>query len=41
MLDGKRYYPKKNLNDEKGIASWHGPKFHGKITANGEILIKN
>ena len=39
VIDGKRYYPKKNLNyDEKGIASWYGPKFHGKLTANGEIF---
>ncbi|MDC3096699.1 septal ring lytic transglycosylase RlpA family protein [Alphaproteobacteria bacterium] len=39
VVDGKRYYPKKNLNyDEKGIASWYGPKFHGKVTANGEIF---
>ena len=39
VVDGKRYYPKKNLNyDEKGIASWYGPKFHGKLTANGEVF---
>ena len=39
VVDGKRYFPKKNLNyDEKGIASWYGPKFHGKRTANGEIF---
>ena len=39
VVDGKRYYPKKNLNyDEKGVASWYGPKFHGKLTANGEIF---
>ena len=39
IVDGKRYFPKKNLNyDEKGIASWYGPKFHGKLTANGEIF---
>ena len=37
VVAGKRYYPKKDLNyDEKGIASWYGPKFHGKLTANGE-----
>ena len=37
-VDGKYYYPKKNLNYNKtGIASWYGPKFHGKLTANGEI----
>ena len=39
IVDGKKYYPKKNLNyDKKGIASWYGPKFHGKLTANGEIF---
>ncbi len=39
VVDGKKYYPKKDLNyDEKGIASWYGPKFHGKLTANGEIF---
>ena len=39
VVHGKRYFPKKNLNyDEKGIASWYGPKFHGKLTANGEIF---
>ena len=35
---GKYYYPQKDLNYNKtGIASWYGPKFHGKLTANGEI----
>ena len=39
VVDGKKYYPKKNLNyDKKGVASWYGPKFHGKLTANGEIF---
>ena len=39
VVDGKKYFPKKNLNyDEKGIASWYGPKFHGKPTANGEMF---
>ena len=39
VVEGKRYYPKKNMNyDEKGIASWYGPKFHGKLTANGEVF---
>ncbi len=35
---GKKYTPKHNPHyDEKGKASWYGPKFHGKLTANGEI----
>jgi rare lipoprotein A len=38
MIKGKYYFPKKDLYYNKtGIASWYGPKFHGKITANGEI----
>ena len=37
-IGGRYYYPKKNLSYNKtGIASWYGPKFHGKLTANGEI----
>ena len=37
-VGGKFYYPKKDLYYNKtGIASWYGPKFHGKLTANGEI----
>ena len=37
-IGGKYYYPKKDLYYNKtGIASWYGPKFHGKLTANGEI----
>jgi len=37
-IKGKYYFPKKDLYyNETGIASWYGPKFHGKLTANGEI----
>ena len=36
------YYPKRDLSyEETGIASWYGDKFHGKLTANGEIFNKN
>lgn len=36
---GKRYIPKETYNySETGIASWYGPNFHGKRTANGEIF---
>lgn len=36
------YYPKVDYNyDETGIASWYGPNFHGKLTANGEIFDMN
>ena len=42
MIKGKFYFPKKDLYYNKtGIASWYGPKFHGKITANGEIYDQN
>ena len=35
---GKRYYTLKSSKGyvERGIASWYGPKFHGKTTSNGE-----
>lgn len=35
---GKTYYPLKSAHGfvEEGIASWYGPGFHGKLTANGE-----
>lgn len=39
---GKRYKPKHNPKyDEIGVASWYGPKFHGKPTATGEIFDKD
>jgi len=35
-VNGKRYYPKKDPSyKEEGVASWYGPTFHGKKTANG------
>ena len=41
-VNGKYYIPKKDLFYNKtGIASWYGPKFHGKLTANGEIYNQN
>jgi len=34
---GERYYPKDDPSyAEVGLASWYGPNFHGKSTANGE-----
>jgi rare lipoprotein A len=34
---GVWYYPHEQADyDETGIASWYGPNFHGKSTANGE-----
>jgi rare lipoprotein A len=37
QIDGKWYYPGVNWSySETGIASWYGPDFDGKYTANGE-----
>ncbi len=37
-IKGRTYYPEERYNYvEKGIASWYGPNFHGKFTANGEV----
>lgn len=36
------YYPQEDFGfSETGIASWYGPDFHGKRTANGEIYDQN
>jgi len=36
-IKGRKYYPQEDFNYKaKGIASWYGPGFHGKKTANGE-----
>jgi rare lipoprotein A len=41
-IEDKWYHPKVDLNyDEVGIASWYGPNFHRKKTANGEIFKKH
>ncbi len=38
-IDGEWYYPQEDVAyDNTGIASWYGPKFHGRRTANGEIF---
>ena len=37
-IRGKRYYPREDPNYNKtGVASWYGPNFHGRLTANGEV----
>ena len=42
QIKGVWYYPKEDINySETGIASWYGPNFHGKKTANGEIFDQN
>jgi rare lipoprotein A len=41
-VDGVWYYPAVDYDyDHTGIASWYGPDFHGKLTANGEIYDMN
>jgi rare lipoprotein A len=42
QINGVWYYPAEDWNyDETGIASWYGPGFHEKNTANGEIYDQN
>lgn len=41
-IKGKKYYPAVDYGyDKTGVASWYGPGFHGKMTANGEIFNEN
>lgn len=38
---GRWYVPQVDESyDQKGVASWYGDAFHGKLTANGEIFDK-
>lgn len=42
QIDGQWYYPQEDETyDREGIASWYGPNFHGKPTANGEVFDQN
>jgi len=42
QVNGVWYYPTANYNyDETGTASWYGPGFDGKATADGEIYDMN
>lgn len=42
QINGVWYYPQENYGyDEVGVASWYGPGFHGRLTANGEIFDAN
>lgn len=42
QIAGVWYYPAEDYNyDETGIASWYGPNFHAKETANGEVFDQN
>lgn len=39
QIAGAWYYPAEDFSyDETGIASWYGPQFDGKMTANGEVF---
>jgi len=41
-IAGVWYYPEEDWNyEETGIASWYGPNFHGRPTANGEVFDMN
>lgn len=41
-IGGVYYYPAENYGyAETGIASWYGPKFNGRLTANGERFDMN
>jgi rare lipoprotein A len=42
QVAGLWYYPREDFDyDETGIASWYGPDFNGKLTANGETFDQN
>ena len=42
QIKGVWYYPAEDFEYvETGIASWYGPKFHGRKTANGETFDMN
>ncbi|MEE8505871.1 MAG: septal ring lytic transglycosylase RlpA family protein, partial [Kiloniellales bacterium] len=42
QVNGVWYYPRADFNyQQTGIASWYGPGFHGKYTANGERYDQN
>jgi len=42
VINGKTYYPAyDDTYDKIGTASWYGPGFHGKLTANGETFNQN
>ncbi|MEO1656860.1 MAG: septal ring lytic transglycosylase RlpA family protein [Pseudomonadota bacterium] len=42
QIGGRWYYPAVDPNYNRvGMASWYGPNFHGKLTANGEIFDQN
>jgi len=41
QIDGVWYYPTEDFAySETGVASWYGPDFHGKYTANAKPSIR-
>lgn len=39
MVAGRAYFPSADPSYRgEGIASWYGPDFHGRLTANGEVF---
>src|ERR1700744_1467606 len=39
VVGGRVYVPEEDVNyREEGLASWYGDDFHGRLTANGEVL---
>src|SRR5271165_6393209 len=37
-MNGRTYVPNENPSYRaEGVASWYGPDFHGRLTANGEV----
>ena len=42
QIEGTWYYPREEPDyDETGVASWYGPTFYGRRTANGEAFDAN
>ena len=42
QIKGVWYYPQVDYSyDETGVASWYGADYHGKFTANGEVMDPN
>lgn len=41
VVGGRTYVPTENPRPMEGLASWYGPGFHGRMTANGEIFDRN
>jgi rare lipoprotein A len=39
--DKESLFPRVKRYFKRGVASWYGPRFHGRVTANGEIFDTN